>query len=171
MDILLHRAGCALFRVMAKEIERKFLVTSDDRRGQAGAKTAIRQFYLVAVNGRSLRVRIRDGSSAVLTLKFGAHGRERDEFEYPIPLRDAEEMQEFAVGLVIEKTRHEVRHNGYVYEVDVFAGALAGLVIAELETPDDIPVAKLPLWLGREVTGESAFYNASLARNGLPVAA
>ena len=54
-------------------------------------------------------MRIRDGASAVLTLKFGAHGRERDEFEYPIPLGDAEEMLEFAVGHVIEKTRHEVR--------------------------------------------------------------
>jgi CYTH domain-containing protein len=156
---------------MAKEIERKFLVTSDNWRGQAGAKTAIRQFYLAAVDGRSFRVRIRDGSSAVLTLKFGAHGRERDEFEYPIPLADAEEMQEFAVGLVIEKTRHEVRHNGYVYEVDVFAGALVGLVIAELETPDDVRNAKFPPWLGREITGESAFYNASLARHGAPVAA
>jgi CYTH domain-containing protein len=156
---------------MAKEIERKFLVTSDDWRGQADAKIAIRQFYLAAVDDRSFRVRIRDGGSAVLTAKFGAHERERDEFEYPIPLADAEEMQGFAVGLVIEKTRHEVRHNGYVYEVDVFAGPLAGLVIAELETSDDVPAAKLPRWLGREVTGESAFYNASLARNGLPVAA
>ncbi|WP_353643481.1 CYTH domain-containing protein [Mesorhizobium sp. WSM2239] len=156
---------------MAKEVERKFLVTSDDWRGQADAKTAIRQFYLAAADGRSFRVRIRDGSSAVLTLKFGAHERERDEFEYPIPLSDAEEMQKFAVGLVIEKVRHQVRHNGYVYEVDVFAGALAGLVIAELETPDDVRKAKLPPWLGREITGESAFYNASLARNGLPVAA
>ena len=53
----------------------------------------------------------------------------------------------------------------------MFAGALTGLVIAELETSDDVPVAKLPPWLGREITGESAFYNASLARNGLPVAA
>jgi adenylate cyclase len=156
---------------MAKEIERKFLVTSDDWRGHVDGRAAIRQFYLAAVDGRSFRVRIRDGSSAALTLKFGRHGRERDEFEYPIPLGDAEEMQEFAVGLVIEKTRHEVRHNGYVYEVDAFAGALAGLVIAELETPDDVPAAELPPWLGREVTGESAFYNASLARNGLPVAA
>jgi adenylate cyclase len=156
---------------MAKEIERKFLVTSDDWRGHVDGKAAIRQFYLAAVDGRSFRVRIRDDSSAALTLKFGAHGRERDEFEYPIPLRDAEEMQEFAIGLVIEKTRHEVRHKGYVYEVDDFAGALAGLVIAELETPDDVLAAELPPWLGREVTGESAFYNASLARNGLPVAA
>ncbi|WP_040584666.1 CYTH domain-containing protein [Allomesorhizobium alhagi] len=156
---------------MAKEIERKFLVTSDDWRSRTDAKTAIRQFYLAAVDGRSFRVRIRDGSSAVLTLKFGANGRERDEFEYAIPLADAGEMQEFAIGLVIEKTRHEVRHDGYLYEVDVFAGALTGLVIAELETSDDVPVAKLPPWLGREITGESAFYNASLARNGLPVAA
>jgi adenylate cyclase len=156
---------------MAKEIERKFLVSSDDWHNGVSSRTAIRQFYLAATAGRSLRVRIRDGRSAVLTLKFGRHGRERDEFEYPIPLDDAVEMQAFAVGVVIEKTRHEVRHNDYVYEVDVFAGELAGLVIAELETPDDVPSAELPPWLGREVTGESAFYNASLARNGLPVAA
>ena len=156
---------------MAKEVERKFLVASDDWRSHAGVKTDIRQFYLAATAGRSLRVRICDGSSAILTLKFGRHGRERDEFEYPIPLGDAEEMQEFAIGRVIEKTRHEVTHNGHVYEVDVFAGALAGLVIAELETPEDVPGSDLPPWLGREVTGDSAFYNASLARNGLPVAA
>lgn len=156
---------------MAKEVERKFLVTSDDWRSHVGSKTAIRQFYLAATAGRSLRVRIRDGKSAVLTLKFGRHARERDEFEYPIPLHDAEEMQAFAIGLVIEKTRHEVRHNGFVYEVDAFAAALAGLVIAELETPEHVPDEELPPWLGREVTGESAFYNASLARNGLPVAA
>ena len=156
---------------MAKEIERKFLVTTDAWRGHAGGKTAIRQFYLAAAAGRSLRVRIRNGVSATLTLKFGSHGRERDEFEYEIPLGDAGEMMEFATGHVIEKTRHEVRHKGCLYEVDVFSGDLSGLVIAELETPEDVPKAALPEWLGREVTGESAFYNASLALHGLPVAA
>jgi len=61
-----------------------------------------------------------------------------------------------------------VPHRGRLYEVDVFAGDLAGLVLAELETPEDVPDDELPEWLGREVTGEPAFYNAAMARNGLP---
>ncbi|RUV60433.1 CYTH domain-containing protein, partial [Mesorhizobium sp. M5C.F.Ca.IN.020.14.1.1] len=104
---------------------------------------------------------------AKLTLKFGSKVRERDEFEYPIPLAEAEEMQAFAIG-VIEKTRHHVRHRGHLYEVDVFGGMLAGLVVAELETPEDVPDEMLPDWLGREVTGEQRFYNASLALGGIP---
>jgi CYTH domain-containing protein len=156
---------------MAKEVERKFLVSGDAWRADVGSSIAIRQFYLAATVGRSVRVRISDGVSAMLTLKFGDRGRSRDEFEYAVPLVEAEEMRAFAIGRVIEKVRHEVRHRGYLYEVDVFAGDLAGLVIAELETPDAVPDADLPPWLGREVTGESAFYNASLARHGLPVAA
>lgn len=156
---------------MAKEVERKFLVRSEAWRGLVEAEIRIRQCYLAATAGRSLRVRIRDDASAQLTLKFGSHGRVRDEFEYPIPLEDAEEMMEFAIGHVIEKTRHHVRFGGFLYEVDIFTGHLAGLVIAELETPEDVPDRALPPWLGREVTGESAFYNASLARHGLPVVA
>jgi adenylate cyclase len=156
---------------MAKEVERKFLVDGDGWRGLSEAAVPILQFYLAANTGRSVRVRISGGTSAMLTLKFGSHGRERDEFEYPIPLEDAEELTAFAVGHVIEKTRHHVRHCGYLYEVDVFGGSLAGLVIAELETPDLVPEASLPAWLGREVTGDAAYYNASLARNGMPVVA
>ena len=112
----------------------------------------IRQFYLAAGAGRTVRIRISDGATAMLTLKFSGEERGRDEFEYPVPLAEAEEMQAFAIGRVIEKTRYHVRHGGYLYEVDVFGGELAGLVIAELETPDDVPAEKLPPWLGREVT-------------------
>ena len=120
---------------MVKEIERKFLVSGDGWRGLVEADIRIRQFYLAAAPGRSVRVRISDGASAKLTLKFGSKARERDEFEYPIPLAEAEEMLAFAIGRVIEKTRHHVRHRGHLYEVDVFGGMLAGLVVAELETP------------------------------------
>ncbi|TIN59902.1 MAG: CYTH domain-containing protein, partial [Mesorhizobium sp.] len=126
------------------------------------------QFYLAAGPGRTVRIRISDGGSAKLTLKFGSKARERDEFEYSIPLSEAVEMLDFAIGRVIEKTRHHVRHRGYLYEIDVFGGPLAGLVIAELETPEDVPDEMLPDWLGREVTGESKFYNASLALGGIP---
>ncbi|AZO10447.1 MULTISPECIES: CYTH domain-containing protein [unclassified Mesorhizobium] len=153
---------------MVKEVERKFLVASSAWRDRAEAHIRIRQFYLAAAPGRTVRVRISDDNSARLTLKFGSSARERDEFEYPIPLADAEEMMAFAVGRVIDKTRHHVRHRGYLYEVDVFGGVLAGLVVAELETPEDVPGEMLPDWLGREVTGEQRFYNASLALGGIP---
>jgi CYTH domain-containing protein len=156
---------------VAKEIERKFQVRGDAWRDSAGKAVRIRQFYLDASADRSVRVRIRDGASAMLTLKFGDHGRERDEFEYAIPIEDAEEMLAFAVGHVIEKTRYHVIHRDRLYEVDVFAGSLAGLVLAELETPQDVADHDLPPWLGREVTGESPYYNAWLAVNGRPPAA
>ena len=153
---------------MGKEVERKFLVTSAKWRDLVEADIRIRQFYLAAAPGRTVRVRISDGVSAKLTLKFGQKARERDEFEYPIPLAEAEELLAFAIGRVIEKTRHHVRHRGYLYEVDVFGGKLAGLVVAELETPEDVPDEMLPDWLGPEVTGEQKFYNASLALGGVP---
>ncbi|MGX9117842.1 CYTH domain-containing protein [Mesorhizobium sp. BHbsci] len=153
---------------MVKEIERKFLVSGNEWRDLVEADIRIRQFYLAATPDRSVRVRVSNGASAKLTLKFGSKVRERDEFEYPIPLAEAEEMQAFAIGHVIEKTRHHVRHRGHLYEVDVFGGMLAGLVVAELETPEDVPDEMLPDWLGREVTGEQRFYNASLALGGIP---
>ena len=153
---------------MGKEVERKFLVTSAEWRKMVEADIRIRQFYLAAAPGRTVRVRLSDSSSARLTLKFGRNVRERDEFEYPVPLAEAEEMLAFAIGRVIEKTRHHVRHRGYLYEVDVFGGVLSGLVVAELETPDDVADEMLPDWLGREVTGEQSFYNASLALGGIP---
>src|SRR5689334_5608721 len=119
---------------MAKEIERKFLVSSSAWRASVEAEIGIRQFYLAAGPARTVRIRISDGNAATLTLKFSGKGPGREEYEYTVPLAEAEEMQAFALGRVIEKTRHHVRHEDYLYEVDVFGGALAGLVIAELET-------------------------------------
>lgn len=148
---------------MAKEVERKFLVKADVWRARVERAISIRQFYLSVAMDRSVRVRISDGRQATLTVKFGAGQPERDEFEYDIPLQDALAMLEFAVGSVIEKTRHHVRHAGYLFEVDVFSGDLDGLVIAELETPDAVASAALPPWLGREVTGDQRYSNAVLA--------
>src|SRR3954464_3183435 len=153
---------------MAKEIERRFLVEGTAWRDRVHASSSLQQFYLAGGPDRSVRIRISDGSAATLTLKFGGQALSRDEFEYPVPLAEAEEMEAFALGNVIAKTRHRIDVAGYVYEVDVFEGALAGLIIAELETPDHVADAKLPDWLGREVTGEPAYYNAVLAERGLP---
>lgn len=152
---------------MAEEIERKFLVAGDEWRALSRESRDMRQFYLVAAEDRSLRVRIK-GSNALLTIKLGKQARMRHEYEYPLSPEDARKMEDFAVGRVIEKTRHLVPHRGYTWEVDVFSGQLAGLVVAELETPDEVADEALPSWIGREVTGVAAYYNAALAMNGLP---
>jgi CYTH domain-containing protein len=154
---------------MAKEIERKFRVRDESWRAEAEPAKTFRQFYLAVGPERSIRIRIIGDSVAWLTAKFGATPV-RDEFEYQIPLADAREMEQFAVGAVIVKQRHIVRHGGYGYEVDVFSGALEGLIVAELETPDTVPDDSLPGWLGPEVTGDSRYSNAMLAFNGRPAA-
>lgn len=153
---------------MAKEVERKFLVANPRWRILAEPGIAIIQFYIATTPDRSVRVRIREGREATLTVKFGGDRRVRDEFEYPIPPDEALAMQAFALGAVIAKRRHIVRHKGHAYEVDMFDGALNGLVVAELETEVEVADADLPGWLGREVTGEAPFYNSSLAMHGLP---
>ncbi|MDQ6436236.1 CYTH domain-containing protein [Mesorhizobium sp. LHD-90] len=152
---------------MAKEIERKFRIRDESWQAEAEPPKAFRQFYLAVGPERSIRVRIVGDSAAWLTAKFG-RTPVRDEFEYPIPLADACEMENFAVGAVILKQRHIVSHGGYHYEVDVFSGALQGLVLAELETPDTVPDDRLPRWLGAEITGDSRYSNAMLALNGRP---
>ncbi|CAG1008857.1 MAG: CYTH domain-containing protein [Rhizobiaceae bacterium] len=153
---------------MARESERKFLVAGDAWRACVGEVVTITQFYVFAEPDRSARVRVRGDGKASITIKFGDQGRHREEFEYSVPIGDAAEMRTFATGRVIEKTRHHVSWRGYVYEVDVFEGDLAGLVVVELETPDEVADADLPPWLGREVTGDSTYYNSSLALYGRP---
>jgi len=153
---------------MATEVERKFLVRSDAWRGHVAKTIDILQFYLAVTNDRSVRMRISNGGAAKLTLKFGSHLPVREEFEYDVPLQDALEMRSQAIGTVVEKVRHHVRHRGYLYEVDVFGGRLEGLVVAELETADNVPAALLPPWLGREVTGDMRYSNAVLALSDMP---
>ena len=153
---------------MAQEVERKFLVGDPAWRVLADDGTVISQFYLASAPDRSVRIRIRNGEQAVMTLKFGGAVLAREEFEYAVPLDEAREMERFALGNVVEKIRYVVAHRGRLYEIDVFKRALAGLVIAELETAEHVADDDLPAWLGQEVTGEAAFYNVSLALHGLP---
>lgn len=146
---------------MAKEVERKFLVSGEAWRNDVERSIRIRQYYLCVGVDRSIRIRISDNKRARLTLKFGAGRLERDEFEYEVPLHDALAMLEFYVGTVIEKVRHHVRYGGYLYEVDEFGGELDGLIVAELETRDRVD--DLPQWIGREVTGDQRYSNAVLS--------
>lgn len=153
---------------MALEIERKFIVDSDAWRAAAATSKSIVQAY-VAIDGEtSVRVRINDGTEAWLNVKIGVSEMTRDEFEYAVPLEDAREMVAASRDRLIEKTRHIIPLDGHVWEVDVYAGALAGLVVAEVEllSEDDEPT--LPPWLGREVTGDPAWTNAVLATDGWP---
>lgn len=148
---------------MAKEIERKFLVRGEAWRSAVESKSVLKQGYVASMDDRSVRIRILDEKTARLTMKIGRSTLTRDEFEYEIPVSDAEELLENAIGIVIEKTRYRVPYEGFVWEVDVFAGAHRGLVIAEVEMQAETDNPPLPAWLGREVTGDFRYSNQALA--------
>ncbi|MFN2339130.1 MAG: CYTH domain-containing protein [Gammaproteobacteria bacterium] len=149
---------------MATEIERKFLVTNEDWRLSADAGTRFLQGYLNEEGRASVRVRI-EGECANLNIKSADAGIQRQEYEYSIPLDDARRMlADLCVGGLIEKTRFRVRHGGHLWEVDVFAGANAGLVVAELELDAVAEFFERPAWLGEEVSHDARYYNHFLAR-------
>ncbi|CDM59289.1 MULTISPECIES: CYTH domain-containing protein [Rhizobium] len=148
---------------MAKEIERKFLVHSDAWRSGAETKSVLKQGYIASMDDRSVRVRVLDNMKARLTVKIGRSTMTREEFEYDIPVADAEQLLDDAIGIIIEKTRYRVPHGGFVWEVDVFAGQHRGLVIAEVEMRSESDNPALPSWIGREVTGDFRYSNQALA--------
>lgn len=149
---------------MATETERKFLVEGDYR-ADVTESSRIVQGYLSSVAERTVRVRIR-GERGYLTIKGAgnASGLSRYEWEREIPLAEAEELLALCEPGVIDKTRHLVPVGDHVYEVDEFHGDNAGLVVAEIELAGEADTFEKPAWLGREVTGEVAYYNAMLMR-------
>ena len=149
---------------MAKEIERKFLVASDSWREKAKLGKSFRQAIIFSEGNRTLRIRAIDRKKARLTIKIGINGHlSRHEFEYDVPIKDAEELLALAHGSTITKTRYEVKHARHLWEVDVYDGAHRGLVIAEVELSSIHDEPELPNWVGREVTGESRYSNQSMA--------
>lgn len=150
------------------EIERKFIVQDGSWRAAARDATRIRQAYLRTDDEATVRVRVREGRPATLTVKSQAAGLTRLEFEYEIPVADAEAMLALKQGTVVEKVRHLVPFGGLTWEVDVFEGAHAGLVIAEVELSSATQAVALPSWVGLEVTGDPAYYNNALARGLKP---
>jgi CYTH domain-containing protein len=152
---------------MEIEIERRYLVRGDAWRAGVTAVRRLRQGYLAREDGVSVRVRL-GGTTARLTIK-GRGGLVRPEFEYDIPAADAEAMlAALCAGRSLDKTRHEVPLDGLVWEVDVFEGPLAGLVIAEVELPSVDHALHLPPWVGREITGDHRYANAVLASAEAP---
>ena len=148
---------------MAFEIERKFLVKGDAWRGLA-EPLRMRQGYVAMKDGTTVRVRI-VGDKAFLTLKDHAVGLVRHEFEYPIPVEDAETILDTMCGDLVEKNRYRIpaAEPGLAWEVDEYLGANAPLVTAEIELPDENTVVQLPDWIGLEVTNDHRYKNNNLA--------
>lgn len=144
------------------------MVDSDAWRAAVEKKHSIVQAYIAIDGETSVRVRIYDDKQARLTVKVGVSDLTRHEFEYPVPLADARDMVEASCGRMIIKTRHIIPIEGFVWEVDVFGGALSGLVIAEVEMVSESDDPALPSWLGREVTRDPAYSNAMMAAQGWP---
>ena len=147
---------------MGIEIERKFLVIGDEF--MLGArKIDIKQGFLTTGSGPSVRVRVA-GSSGFITIKGPSNGIRREEFEYPIPPGEAEQMiRELCPHPPLSKTRYVKEHEGHTWEVDVFHGKNAGLIVAEVEIAEENARITLPVWVGEEVTQDARYYNAYLA--------
>ena len=148
------------------EIERKFLVLSNDFIKEAFAQKRIVQAYLNSNQERSVRIRIKE-DKAYLTIKGKGNlsGTTRLEWEKEILVQDAEKLLLICEDGIIDKIRHEVKVGQHVFEVDVFAGKNEGLIIAEIELQSEDELFEKPLWLGQEVTNDDRFYNACLSKN------
>jgi adenylate cyclase len=148
---------------MALEIERKYLVINDKWRDSITKKSLMKQGYLANDPNASVRVRV-SGSEARLTIKGRSEGISRSEYEYPIPLQDAEEiLHNHISGAVIEKVRYKAKCGDHVWDLDVFAGANHGLIMAEVELRSEEEAFLMPEWAGEEVSSDNRYYNASLA--------
>ena len=148
------------------EIERKFLVTSQDFKNQSYSKKRIVQGFLNTDPERTVRVRIK-GEMGFLTVKGKSNksGTTRFEWEKQISISEAEKLLELCEKTLLEKTRYEISVGEHVFEVDQFHGVNQGLIIAEIELNDENEDFEKPDWLGKEVTGEVKYYNSQLSKS------
>lgn len=147
------------------EIERKFLVKSDDYKKEAFKSIRISQGYLSSDPERTVRVRT-NGERAFLTIKgkSSESGLSRFEWETEISIQEAEELMKLCLPGIIEKTRFLVRSGEFIFEVDEFFGANEGLIVAEIELFAEDSIFIKPSWLGEEVTGNKKYYNSLLSK-------
>ena len=146
---------------MAKEIERKFLVKEGSWRQAKG--TQYRQGYLNSTKERIVRVRT-ISDKGYLTIKGITVGASRMEFEYEIPLQDANELLKICEKPLIEKIRYTMEDGGMVWEIDKFAGDNQGLIVAEVELDREDQQFPKPDWIGDEVTGDPRYFNSNLIK-------
>ena len=148
---------------MALEIEHKFLLANDNWRKLIKRSSVFRQGYLSSDSSCSIRVRISD-KQAWLNIKSATIGTQRSEYEYQIPLQDADEiLDNLCRKPLIEKTRHFVEYAGHVWEIDEFKGDNAGLIVAEIELSEVGEKFQKPEWIGSEVTDDLRYYNHNLS--------
>jgi adenylate cyclase len=148
---------------MALEIEHKFLLANDEWRNHVQHSVRYRQGYLSSLPTSSIRIRVSD-NHAWLNIKSATIGTQRHEYEYEIPLPDADELlNTLCKKPLIEKTRHFVEDNNKIWEIDEFEGENEGLIIAEIELSETVEIFTKPAWLGAEVTDDLRYYNNNLA--------
>ncbi|MGO4919468.1 CYTH domain-containing protein [Maribacter spongiicola] len=147
------------------EIERKFLVKSDDYKSVASSKTRIVQGFLNTDPNRTVRVRIR-GDIGFITVKGKSNetGTSRFEWEKEIPVDEAESLMKLCEKGILEKSRYEISVGQHTYEVDEFYGDNLGLTVAEIELSSENENFKKPDWLAEEVTGNVKYYNSQLSK-------
>ena len=149
---------------MAQEIERKFLIDLA-KLGELPEGTRIVQGYIPTQGKTAVRIRLK-GEQAFLTIKGENRGAVRSEFEYPIPVADADAMlAELCNGQLVDKIRYVIEHQGHSWELDIFSGNNQGLVVAEVELDAEDEAVVLPDWVTEEVTGDPRYYNSSLIDN------
>ncbi|QHG17413.1 CYTH domain-containing protein [Nostoc sp. ATCC 53789] len=149
---------------MAKEIERKFLVKGDSWRGLVEG-SVYRQGYIATQDKVAVRIRI-VGEKSYLTIKGPSIKYSRLEFEYPIPVEDAQEMLEaLCERPFIEKIRYKIQSGGLIWEIDEFDGVNKGLILAEVELTDENQEIELPSWIGQEVSHDSRYFNSNLVKH------
>ncbi|WP_271273889.1 CYTH domain-containing protein [Aliamphritea hakodatensis] len=146
---------------MALEIERKFLIDLNSL-GPLPQGIRIVQGYIPTQGKTAVRIRLK-GEQAFLTIKGENRGAVRSEFEYPIPVDDADAMlAELCNGQSVDKIRYLIDHAGHTWEVDIFSGNNQGLIVAEVELDSENESVALPDWVREEVTGDPRYYNSSL---------
>jgi len=149
---------------MAVEIERKFLLVSDAWRKDVEKSLNMRQGYLSRDAQSSVRIRICDEGGDI-NVKSTRDGIYRLEYEYAVPLADAEELlARVAHRPLIEKTRHIVNFGGHCWEIDEFHGENADLIVAEIKLKSVDEVFPRPAWLGREISTDARYYNSNLSK-------
>ncbi len=151
---------------MAHEIERRFRLKNDDWRGLVEGEW-LKQGYLSVERERTVRVRVK-GTQAWLTLKSNISNVSRHEFEYEIPLADAETILATMCPMLVEKKRYRIAIGPHLWEVDEFFGNNAGLVLAEVELASEDEAYTAPAWLGEEVTEDPRYTNSYLSQHAWP---
>ena len=151
---------------MAIEIERKFLLKNDLWKKEAINSEHYSQGYMT-LDGEKNSIRVRlTGDKAWVNFKSATLGMSRLEFEYPVPVTDAQQMlDELCYTPVIDKERYFVKVEQHTWEIDVFHGENEGLVVAEIELKSETEDFARPAWLGQEVTDDKRYYNVCLIRH------